>query len=208
MTRRTVESRLVFRSTFNKTVSILLWVVCAIIVGSLIAAGEPRALVFTVIPALGAYLTWLLYWNPAVVIDDDGVCFVNATRTVEIPWAAIIGVDTRYSLSVRTPRAVYSALAAPAPGATGTYSANRDVRVSRHSDVPDPSAIRRPSDLPRTDSGAAASMVLDRWNSLTEAGLIPLGVANDTPVTVTWHVAQLAVLVALVAASVASLAAL
>ena len=198
--------RIVFRSRFNKGLSIVAWVLSAIMAGSLLFSSTPATLVFAVIPALGAYLAWLLFWGPAVVVSDEAVTIVNATRTIEVPWEAVTQVETKYSLTIRTANASYGSLAAPAPGAFGTYTANRDLRVKRNSDVVDASNYRRPSDLSGSDSGLAAQLVVDRWNRLGDERRILVGVTEAAPVTIHWHFLRLAGLVVLASASVAVIA--
>ena len=34
-----------------------------------------------------AYLGWLLFWRPAVVVHDAGVTLENPFRSIDVPWA-------------------------------------------------------------------------------------------------------------------------
>jgi hypothetical protein len=197
--------REVFRSRFNRGIAIVAWVLAAIIGGSVLFA-PVSAWLLLAIPAAGAYLAWLVFWRPTVAVDDEGVELVNATYTVTVPWAALIQVETRYALTLRTPKRGYSATAAPAPGAMGTFHANRDFRMPKRGDAGQrPAQHSRPSDMARTDSGDASAMVVERWNELSDAGRIPLGEADATPVRLRVHVAGLVGAVVLVAAAATSL---
>jgi hypothetical protein len=187
-----------FHSRTNHGIAIVGWAVSGVVAVSM--ALDSRLWALEGIPLLGAYAFWLAFWMPRVHVDDDGSILVNALRTVRVPWAALIQVETRYALTLRTPSRSYSATAAPAPGSFGTYSASRDVVTPRNSEKG--IEHRRPSDLDSTDSGAAARLVLDRWDERAEARGYELGVAETTPVQVTWHTGRIAVLAVLVAASV------
>jgi hypothetical protein len=66
-------------------------------------------------------------------------------------------------------------------------------------------SVRRPGDLLGTESGAAAEVVRRRWAALQDSGAIEVGRADETPVGIRWHIAALAVLVVLLAGTVAAL---
>ena len=194
--------RVVFRSRFNRGIAIVSWALSLAVVVSLVLSSDRELLALVALPVCASYLVWLAFWHPAVIISDDEVSLINATYTVRIPWAALIQVNTRYALSLRTPRRSYSATAAPAPGSIGTYSANRDFRLERNSSNRAAPDMRRPGDLPGTDSGAAAAMVLGRWNGLTDEGRVAIGEADTTIETVRIHVVQLGIAAVLIAAAV------
>ena len=158
----------VFRPSFSRALAAVVIGVCALIgLGSL--ASEGLAAVLTVCPwmALVAGATWALYWNPRVVVNDGGVDVVNPFRTVAVPWPAIDDIDTRWALTLVTTFGSIRAWAAPAPGRqVMRRHAPEDRRmggVRRGESV-------RPSDLPATESGAAASLVRQRWLRLQQAG--------------------------------------
>lgn len=152
--------------------------------------------------ALVVFAAWMVLWRPCVLVSDDAVRLVNVTRTIEIPWPALIQVDTRFALTLRTPHGRYTASAAPAPGRLNVARGGRDTTPGRVKfDGP-----ARPSDLPTTDSGAAAWLVRDRWAKLSEAGRIELGVAETTPVKRSWHWTSLALAAAMLVGSMLVLA--
>jgi len=128
-------------------------------------------------------------------------------RTVVIPWAALIDVDTKFSLTLRTPNGRFGVWAAPAPGRTGVAMARRAER--RHGNQAQTAAMgnrSRPGDLVTTESGEAAYLVRDRWNSLVEAGRIEAGQAESTAVLVRWHWVLDAALAGLLIATILVLA--
>lgn len=171
--------RVVFRSTFNRVLSIVAWVIiAAVAMGSLAVPGVLAAAPGLLLGAASvAVLVWALLWSPRLAVDDDGVTVVNVLTEHLVPWAALIHIDTRFALTLVTPRRRVSATAAPAPGAVGTLRAARALRRSEKAQ-PGP----RPGDLPGTDSGTAAQIVHDRWDRLREAGRIPAGIADSIPV--------------------------
>ena len=143
------------------------------------ASGWPALVVAGGVPALAgagpllliAYLGWLLFWRPAVVVHDAGVSLENPFRAITVPWAALVQVDTRYALTLVTPGRSYGAWAAPAPGIWG----GRNARPEDLRGLPDstygPGNSVRPGDLKSTDSGQAAQLVRARWQQLVESGL-------------------------------------
>ena len=65
--------------------------------------------------ALFALLGWAAFWRPHVEVSDGGVRVVNTFRTMEVPWPAILEVDGRYGLRLRTAFGTVTSWAAPAP---------------------------------------------------------------------------------------------
>lgn len=168
-----------FRSRFNRVLAVVIWAVCAVLAGVLLLTPGGLAYAASLAPiAAGAAITWIVLWRPHLRVDDDAVVVANITHTVSIPWAAVIHVDTKYSLTVHTPGRRVSVVAAPAPGRVTSAMARRSatgtgVRTGERV---------RPGDLTTTDSGSAAELVRGRWDQLKEAGRIQVGVADSTPV--------------------------
>jgi hypothetical protein len=190
----------IFRSRFNTIGAVVVWSLCAIAAAAAVIYAESDLVAYLAPLAFVAFGTWMVLWNPSVLVDDNAVRLVNVAKTIEIPWPAVIQIDTRYALTVQTPSGRYSAAAAPAPGRLTIARGGSDIG---HLKLDGPA---RPGDSPKTDSGAAAWLVRDRWNRLVEAGRIELGVAESTPVVVSWHAASIAICGALFAASVLALA--
>jgi hypothetical protein len=131
-----------------------------------------------------AYLGWLLFWRPSVVVHDAGVRLENPFRSVMVPWAALVHVDTRYALTLVTPSRSYGAWAAPAPGIWGGRNARPEDLRGLPGTTYGPGNSVRPGDLKSTDSGQAAQLVRTRWQQLVESGAIDAGNAAATPVTI------------------------
>lgn len=91
--------------------------------------------IFSVIPWLGLAILalWAFYWNPRVIIDDDGVRMVNVLITAQIPWRAITEVESRWALALHTTAGKFTAWAAPAAGGA---SAMRQARHERAGNEP------------------------------------------------------------------------
>ncbi len=194
----------VYHSRFNRVVAIVVWALeVFLLVSGVIGGVLQRHPGFVVPAAFAALAVFALLWHPKVVVDDAGTTLVNVLVTVVVPWAALIDVDTKYSLSLRTPGRAYAAWAAPAPGRTGIAMARRTER--RHGDretTPTLAGRARPGDLVATESGAAAYLVRSRWQELVEAGRVEAGVAESTPVTTRVHWTQSGALLVLAAGSV------
>jgi hypothetical protein len=205
MAQSEAHTSTVFVSRFNRVLAIVIWVIAvALLVATLAGGGQNAALAF-VPAAFVALLTWTAMWRPYVHVDDSGVRLRNVVRTVDVPWEALIHVDTRYALTLFTPGHRYSAWAAPAPGRTGTAMAQR---AENHGRVGPASAVDgrvRTGDLLGSESGQAAHLVRERWSALLGAGAIEPGVADTARVAVRWHSWLIVALVVLAAGSVWSL---
>jgi Protein of unknown function (DUF2581). len=199
------SSASVFVSLFNRILAVVIWAVDAfVIVAVLLGTQADRGL--TLIPGVFvALFAWAALWHPSVDVDDERVRIVNVFRTIEIPWAALIHVDTRYALTLFTPGHRFAAWAAPAPGRTGTTIARRAERSGRVGEAPRPDGTVRPGDLLASESGQAAAIVRDTWHRLRDSGAIETGSADATPVTVRWHWVSDGALILLTAASVVAL---
>ncbi|WP_223690942.1 PH domain-containing protein [Leifsonia poae] len=196
-------TRVVFVSTFNRALAVVVWLLDAFALMSyaMLHAGLPQPLVLLPV-ALVALAAWTALWRPRLVVDDEGTELRNVFRTVFVPWAALIQVDTRHSLMLYTPGHKYSAWVAPAPGRTAASRAARAERRGRVGPAPtrDDGTVR-PGDLLGTDSGQAAYLVRDRWSELRDSGRIEAGVADSTPVRIRIHLWLSAALLVLLVAS-------
>ncbi len=193
-----MSGTLTLHSRFNRIMA----VVCVVLAGILVYVGTQSAppLLWS-LPAAGllVFWAWEALWAPGLTIDDAGVRIRNVTHTVDLPWEALIHVDTRFALTLRTPDAAYTAWSAPAPSAltaarVGRRADNRELRVA--------GAAPRPGDLAGTDSGDAALLIREEWQARVEAGLIEAGAADRYRATRRVHAGVLAGFAALVAATV------
>ncbi len=196
MVRRADE---VFRSKFNRVLAIVIAGLDAVFGISVLLTAD-LAYYATGLPliALAGFGAWTVLWRPCVHVSDDAVSLVNVSRTVQIPWAALIQVDTRYSLTLATSRARYSAWAAPAPGRPTTRQAERRDAPER-----DPGARVRPGDLPATNSGDAAYLVRTRWGTVAAQVQIETGTYEQNQEIVKWHAAHLVIWAGLLLAAFA-----
>lgn len=184
--------REVFRSTFNRVLSVLALAALGVLAVGTILAGAISLAPGIVLGAVGAAaLVSAILWAPHVAVDDEAVTVANVLTEHRVPWAALIHVETRYALVLHTPGKKVSATGAPAPGALGAV---RSARAQRRSDSHAVQGVR-PGDLPTTDSGRAAQLVRNRWDALRDAGRIETGVADMTPVTTRVRTASVLALV-------------
>ena len=197
----------IFKARTNKWFAGLAWGVGLLGLVVTVASAGPAGLLGTAPLLLVAFLGWQFFLLPAVVVHDSGVTLENPFRSVEVPWAALVHVDTRYALTLVTAQKSYAAWAAPAPGIWG----GRNARPEDLRGLPDtsygPGNSVRPGDLKTTDSGQAARLVRSRWQALVESGALAAGEAATTAVSVTPRWAAIAVAVLLLAASVWTVAA-
>ena len=146
--------------------------------------------------ALFVLAAWATFWRPCVVVSDAGVRLVNVSRTIDVPWPALQGIETRWALTLVTAYGRFTAWGAPAPGA---YSAFRAVGT-RHPDTLAAGEDNGPS-------GRAARHTIGRGSG---AGPATLGeaarrrsprpaAARTRRAKVTWHLGTAAAAVALLA---------
>ncbi len=197
--------REVFVSRFNRVLALLIWAAAAALTVGLVVSVRDARLLYIVPVALFAFIAWAMLWRPYLAVGEDGLTLVNVTQTVRIPWEALINVDTKYALTLYTPGRKFPVWAAPAPGTARTLRATRNETKGRVGRPSVADSVRRPGDLLSTESGAAAEVVRRRWAALQESGAIETGRADETPVQIHWHYVSLAVLVLLLAGSVAAL---
>jgi hypothetical protein len=190
----------IFQPRVSRLLAWACWAVATFGVVASVLEGGPRALAGVVPLLFVAYLGWVLFWRPAVVVSDTAVVLENPFRVVEVPWEALVQVDTRYSLTLITPGRKYSAWAAPAPGIWGGRNAHPDHLRGLPESSYGPGKSVRPGDLKSTDSGAAAQIVRIRWQQVLESGLAEPGRAAEINVrsTIVWS--RIAVAVVLAAA--------
>ncbi|MDJ0339287.1 PH domain-containing protein [Cryobacterium sp. PH31-O1] len=187
----------IFYSRFNRIIAAVFAAVAALSALSLflLPTASNRWLV---IPALFVVLfVWEVLWRPDLRVSDDAVTIRNPFRTIVVPWAALVHIDTKFALTLYTPGHKFAVYCAPAPGRSVTRSGQR-----RTTDpVPYVSGQPRPGDLPGSESGEAAHLVRARWNLLQQSGRVDGGLAAQTPVLVVWAWERVAIFVVFAAAS-------
>jgi hypothetical protein len=211
----------VIHSRFNRILAVVIWVISALLAAAALVNGTTIRLSDLAPAVLVSLLAWEALWRPFVQIDDDGVTLGNVLRTITVPWAALVHVDTKFALTLYTPGRHYAAWAAPAPGRGASNRAARAQGVSRPRapmvgqpmvdlEAGSSSVLgdqgSRPGDLPGTESGDAAYLVRSRWTALRDAGRLEVGAAETTKVTVAWHLPTAIALVLLLAATIIAIA--
>ena len=186
-------------SRFNRIAAVIVWSLAALAVVTVVWSGDPRlAWVYTGAP-LAALLGWAALWRPCVIVSAEGVRVENVSHDVDVPWAALVHVETARALTLHTPSGRVTAWSAPAPGVftamMNTAKARREASAA--------GADARPSDRLGTDSGDAAVVIRETWRRLLDAGQVELGVADETPVRRHWHLTMLTAATLLAVASVA-----
>jgi hypothetical protein len=181
------------RSRYVSTIAA--WVVIAGLTAARGFEDGPTAVLRALPLAIGlGLLAWLVFWHPRVDVTDDGVTLVNPLRTTQVPWAALINVETQYSLSLVTPGGRYRAWAAPGPGRHQVVTAGNDELAGMSRMARDARGSVAIGDLPSAPSGQVAALVRRRWEQLVEDEHLPIGVADDTPVTQRWNGPAIALL--------------
>lgn len=162
----------VFRPRSSKWILGIAGVIAGIgLVGSVVNYGPEALLTSGPLLVIGA-IAWWLFWYPSVVVGPAGVELNNPLRTFEVPWAALIHVDTKYALKLVTPSRSYTAWAAPAPGIRGTHASKAEHMQNLPGSSYGPAGSVRPGDLRNTDSGLAAYLVRSEWERQVNQGLI------------------------------------
>ena len=107
----------VFRPTFGRVLTVVIAAICGV-TAVVIAVGGNLADLLRFAPWLALLVggCWATFWRPCVEVSDGGVRLVNVTRTIDVPWPAITGIETRWALTLLTAYGKFTAWAAPAPG--------------------------------------------------------------------------------------------
>jgi hypothetical protein len=161
-----------FHPAFGRGLTVAVAVAAVITFVFIISSSGMRDALLT-LPWLCLFVTccWAVFWRPGVVVSDAGIRLVNVTRTIDVPWPALLEVETRYALTLRTSYGRFTAWAAPAPGAgSALRTSMRSRRTYDTTDPDDEPASSSMGDLEGTASGDAATMVRRRWDRLREAG--------------------------------------
>ncbi|MDR7186540.1 hypothetical protein J2X85_003597 [Microbacterium trichothecenolyticum] len=186
-------------SRFNRIAAVIVWSLAALAVITAVWSADPRLTWVYAAAPLAALLGWMALWRPCVEVSDRGVRIENVSHDVDVPWEALVHVETARALTLHTPSGSFTAWSAPAPGFFTTMMGNAKARREASAAGGD----ARPSDRMGTDSGNAALVVRESWRSRLDAGQVELGVADETPVKRHWHVTFLIASIVLAAASIA-----
>lgn len=178
-----------FRPGFGRGLTVVM-AGAAVIVLVFIFSTEGVGAAMLTLPWLCLFMTccWATFWRPCVVVSDARIRLVNVTRTIDVPWPALLEVDTRYALTLKTAYGSFAAWAAPAPGAGSALRTS--MRSRRAYDPTDPDAEPTSSsigDLAGTSSGDAATIVRRRWERLREAGHLDSPQLEFDAPPIRWH---------------------
>jgi hypothetical protein len=112
MVTRTSTVQHVFRQRSSVWLAALSGATGVLLLASLVRnwAQYPRPL-FGAWVLLGLGVAWSVFVRPAVLIDAEGVTIRNIVREVQIPWAALTDVSTRWNLKVMVGDRGYNAWA-------------------------------------------------------------------------------------------------
>lgn len=193
------SNSIVFKPRSAKWFAGVTWTLLAIgIVAAVVVNGVEGLLTAWPMLAL-AFFGWWVFWYPSVEINDDGVTIHNLLRSINVPWNALINVDTKFALTLITTRGQYTAWAAPAPGVWGTHRGKPEHVRGLPATTYGAAESIRPGDLKNTDSGVAAFHVRSRWGALAEAGQLDVDATETVHVdkSIHWfHISCAALLIA------------
>lgn len=189
-----------YRPAFGRTLAVVTVVVCAGGVVALLWADAPSAIRYVWPIILVAVIAWAVFWRPSLLMQEHGITVENVFRTFFVPWPAIQGIDTRYSLTLHTSRGRVPVWATPAPPRHRTLGL-----APKDFDGVGPSArgehgSLRPSDALTTPSGNLAQAIRGHWERLRDSGAFASGEDPDA-FTVTWHYGTVIAIAALIAAT-------
>ncbi|MFE7844484.1 PH domain-containing protein [Microbacterium sp. NPDC057407] len=190
-----------YRPVFGRTLAVVTMVVCALGAAAM-AVTDPASAIRYVWPILlVGVLAWALFWRPSLLVQEHGITVENVLRTHFVPWPSITAIDTRYSVTLHTTERRVQVWAAPASGRHRTLGlAPKDfdgVGESARGELGE----LRPGDAITTPTGNLAQLIRGRWEQLRDSGAFASGVDPDAS-TQTWHVATIATVAALSAATV------
>jgi hypothetical protein len=193
-----------FRPTFGRVLTIVMALIAlGALIGFVVAGDLVGLLRSGWWLLLLAAVTWALYWMPLVEVLEHEVLIRNPLATWHVPWPAIERIDTKWALTLYTPRGKVEAWAAPSSGRYTVFTMGpEDTRVSETARL---AGSIRPGDTLSSESGAAANHIRRHWEQLRDDGLLDVPV-DATSVRREWNVRTIAVLSVLIALGLLGLA--
>lgn len=193
-----------FRPAFGRVLTIVMALIALGALSGFVVAGDVAGLVRSGWwLLLLAGVTWALYWMPVVEVLEHEVLVRNPLATWHVPWPAIERIDTKWALTLYTPRGKIEAWAAPSSGRFTVFTVGpEDTRVTETARL---ARSIRPGDTLSSESGAAANQIRRHWEQLRDDGLLDVP-AELASVRRDWNVRTIAVLSVLVALSLLGLA--
>lgn len=146
--------------------------------------------------ALVGFGAFALFWAPYVRVGPAAVEIINPLRSYVITWPAILDIQTRWGLTLKTEKLTVSAWASPARSRYASLSQSRRDGFGRPVFVSETS--RKPSGdrVPSSVAGLAPMLITEQWERYRDAEL--LGSVEGEGVTVRWHSITAIILGALV----------
>jgi Bacterial PH domain len=192
-----------FKPAFGRVLTVVVTAVALAALAGFVVTGDSDGLLrYGALPLLLIAVVWAMFWAPELRIEEHEVTVRNVLRTFHIPWNAIQRIDTKFSLELYTPEGKIDVWAAPAPSRIAVPTMSKpDARVAESARAAGGSI--RPGDSLASSSGAAAHVIRLHWEQLRDDGVLDAAPAHK--VRVQWHIATIAVLAVLTAASVAGI---
>lgn len=196
------SARSVFRSRSGWLLCAAAWVLIALAFAAQVVQDGVSATKHLPVYLLVAWVIWMLFGAPKVVIGSDEVVLHNVLRRVRIPWATVSEVQPQMTLTIYVGAKKYRAWAAPSgtnAGSLPILAADQRVRLANPMPGQDQGVIRA-LNADRlgamSDSKVAALRIRKAWVDFKAAH--PETTADAATVRTSVNVASLAVLAALV----------
>ncbi len=189
-----------FRPAFGRVLSVIVVVIAVAGLAGFVVTGDIVGLLrYGWGLGLLGYAAVALFWLPSLSVAEHEVTVRNVLSTWHVPWPAIQRIDTKYALTLHTPKGAISVWASPAPNRyAGQVSASAETRLPGKG----LGGSIRPGDLLTTASGAAAYVIRDHWDQLRDDGHLDNPVIEEGALRRVPHGVTIAVLSALVVATV------
>lgn len=190
-----------FRSRLAQGLAVLTGLVALAALVGYVSEQGPTALLASLAPvALVGVVAWAVFWNPRVVVSEEGITIVNLARTVHVPWAAFAQADTRWALNVTTTAGTtFTSWAVPAGSGFGARLAPS--RQQRGEWAPAQRKLASPG-----TAEAAAMAIAERVRERKERATTGEVPSTTDQVRTDVHVVPLSAIAALVALTVVSVA--
>ncbi|MGO1582178.1 MAG: PH domain-containing protein [Actinomycetaceae bacterium] len=199
----------VVRSRWSRAVAVLGCVACAVVAAGMALDGGEKLVGRLAWVALAALVLWALWWRPCVRVSDGGIDVDDVLRDTHVPWPAVTGVESRWSLTVTSAEGRYSSWAVPA-GSPGGLGDRVRGALGRDAHGTETDRARQTAPEASDDDGRArtekvrgtattvAELAAERQDALRAAGFLRDGPVP--PVAHRWHVGTGAAAAALVTA--------
>lgn len=126
-----------------------------------------------------ALLCHVYFWRPHVRVRSAGITVVNPWHTHEVPWAALLDVETRFDLTLVTAQGAIHARGAPSPGGFTSLrvgSARARDAMAREQSLPGasygPGGTLRAGDRSDSESGGMARVIRGHWQQLADSAAL------------------------------------